>query len=134
VYHAMRAADVFVLLSEIGVNGYRDGFPTVILEAMAMALPVVATWISGIPEMVEDQLTGILVPERDPSAAAAAIRRLIQDPGLRAQMGSAGKERVTRLFSLDQSADLLARILSEALSASGGPDHGGGALEGRLDA
>ncbi len=122
VYGAMRAADVFVLLSEIGVSGYRDGFPTVILEAMAMALPVVATWISGIPEMVEDQVTGILVPERDPSAAAAAMRRLHQDPGLRTRMGAAGKERASRLFALDQSADQLARLLADTLSARGGRD------------
>jgi glycosyltransferase involved in cell wall biosynthesis len=122
VYHAMRVADVFVLLSEIGVNGYRDGFPTVILEAMAMALPVVSTWMSGIPEMVEDQVTGILVPERDPPAAGAAIRRLLQDPGLRTRMGAAGTERVRRLFALEQSADQLARILSETLSARGGRD------------
>ena len=113
VYQAMRAADVFVLLSEIGVNGYRDGFPTVILEAMAMALPVVATSISGIPEMVEDQSTGILVPERDPAAACSAIRRLLRDPALRRGMGSAGRERVGRLFALDQSADQLARLLSD---------------------
>ena len=105
VYRAMRVADVFVLLSEIGVNGYRDGFPTVILEAMAMGLPVVSTWISGIPEMVEDQVTGILVAERNPAAAGAAIRRLLQDQGLRTRMGSAGKERVSRLFALDQSVD-----------------------------
>ena len=133
VYRAMRVADVFVLLSEIGVNGYRDGFPTVILEAMAMGLPVVATWISGIPEMVEDQVTGLLVPERDPSAAGAAIQRLLQDPGLRTRMGSAGKERVSLLFALDRSADQLARILSETLSALGGSDRPSRALEARLD-
>jgi colanic acid/amylovoran biosynthesis glycosyltransferase len=119
VYRAMRLADIFVLLSEIGVNGYRDGFPTVILEAMAMGLPVVSTWVSGIPEMVEHQVTGILVPERDPSAAAAAVRRLLQDPALRMEMGSAGRQRVSRLFALDQSADELAGLLAETLSARG---------------
>jgi colanic acid/amylovoran biosynthesis glycosyltransferase len=113
VYRAMRQADIFVLLSEIGVNGYRDGFPTVILEAMSMALPVVATWMSGTPEMVEHNITGILVPERNPSAASAAIRRLIEDPTLRRSMGLAGKERVGRCFGLNQSADELAHLLSE---------------------
>jgi len=116
VYAAMRRADAFVLLSEIGVNGYRDGFPTVLLEAMAMGLPIVATWMSGIPEMVEDQVTGILVPERDPFAAHRAIRRLLEDPTLRARMGAAGRERVGRLFTLDQSADELARLLSGTLA------------------
>jgi glycosyltransferase involved in cell wall biosynthesis len=140
VYRAMRGADIFVLLSEIGVNGYRDGFPTVILEAMALALPVVSTWISGIPEMVEDQVTGLLVPERDPLSAGAAIRRLLEDRDLRTRMGAAGKERVSRLFGLNQSADQLARILSGSVSARGGAnrassdtgssDHDG---EGRID-
>jgi colanic acid/amylovoran biosynthesis glycosyltransferase len=119
VYAAMRAADVFVLLTEISVNGYRDGFPTVILEAMTMGLPVVSTWVSGIPEAVEDQVTGILVPERDALAARAAIRRLLQDPALRSRMGSAGKQRVSRLFPLDQSADQLAQLLSQARSEGG---------------
>ena len=118
VYRAMQHADVFVLLSEISVNGYRDGFPTVILEAMAMGLPVISTWISGIPEMVEDEVTGILVPERDPPAASAAIRRLLQDSSLRRRMGLAGRERVGRLFGINQSADQLAQLLSTTLSAS----------------
>jgi glycosyltransferase involved in cell wall biosynthesis len=111
VYAAMRAADVFVLLTEITINGYRDGFPTVILEAMTMGLPVVSTWVSGIPESVEDQVTGILVQERDAEAAAAAIRRLAENPELRRRMGSAGKERVRRLFPLERSADQLAGLL-----------------------
>ena len=120
VYAAMRATDVFVLLTEIGVDGYRDGFPTVILEAMTMALPVVSTWVSGIPEAVEDQVTGILVPERDTLAATAAIRRLLQDPALRGRMGSAGRERVGRLFPLTQSADQLAQLLRLALRLESG--------------
>ena len=117
VYAAMRAADVFVLLTEISVNGYRDGFPTVILEAMTMGLPVVSTWVSGIPESVENEVTGILVPERDPLAASAAIRRLLEDPALRSRMGSAGKQRVSRLFRLGQSADQLARLLLDAVAS-----------------
>ena len=116
VYRAMRDADVFVLLSEIGIDGHRDGFPTVLLEAMAMSLPVVATWVSGIPEIVEHQVTGILVPERTPAAAAAALQRLHCDPALRARMGAAAEERVRRLFALDHSADEVARLLSDMLA------------------
>jgi len=122
VYAAMQAADVFVLLTEINVSGYRDGFPTVILEAMTMGLPVVSTWVSGIPEAVEDQVTGILVPERDAAAASAAIRRLLEDPALRQRLGSAGRQRVSRLFSLGQSADQLARLLLDTLDGRQGTD------------
>ncbi len=116
VYRAMHAADVFVLLSEIEINGRRDGFPTVILEAMALALPVVATWVSGIPELVDDQVSGILVPERNPRAAAAALQRLHDDPVLRQRMGAAGRARVGAHFGLDQAADQVARLLSETMA------------------
>ncbi|HKC47838.1 MAG TPA: glycosyltransferase, partial [Gemmatimonadales bacterium] len=81
-----------------------------------MSLPVVATWVSGIPEIVEHQVTGILVPERTPAAAAAALQRLHCDPALRARMGAAAEERVRRLFALDHSADEVARLLSDLLA------------------
>jgi glycosyltransferase involved in cell wall biosynthesis len=111
VYAAMRQSDVFVLLTEIGPSGYRDGFPTVILEAMAAGLPVLATSLSGIPEMVEDGVTGLLVPERDPELACRALMCLLQSPDLRQAMGAAGRARVRERFDLAQSADQLATLL-----------------------
>lgn len=111
VYAALGEADVFVLLSEIGVDGYRDGFPTVILEAMAAGLPVVSTWISGTPEMVVPEETGLLVHERDDAAAADALERLLEDETLRWRMGAAGRRRVEERFQLDQSADRLAALI-----------------------
>lgn len=117
VYRAMREADVFVLLSEVGVNGLRDGFPTVLLEAMALRLPVVSTWVSGIPEIVRHGVTGYLVPERQPRAAAAAIGRLAGDAALRARFGQAGWERVRHRFDLERSADRLARVLAGVVRA-----------------
>jgi glycosyltransferase involved in cell wall biosynthesis len=117
VYRAMREADVFVLLSEVGVNGLRDGFPTVLLEAMALRLPVVSTWVSGIPEIVRHGVTGYLVPERRPRAAAAAIARLAGDAALRARFGQAGWERVRHRFDLERSADRLARVLAGVVRA-----------------
>lgn len=115
VYTALAEADVFALLSEIDVNGYRDGFPTVLLEAMVMALPVVATWISGIPEIVEDGVTGFLVPERSPEAAAAALGSLLRDEQLRSTMGQAGRRRVEERFSLGVSADSRANVFRRFL-------------------
>ena len=115
VYAAMREADVFVHLSEVAADGYRDGFPTVILEAMASQLPVVSTWVSGIPEMVVPGETGFLVAERSPVAAAAALEQLHADPGLRRLMGTAGFRRVTERFSANRSADRLAELMAEAV-------------------
>jgi glycosyltransferase involved in cell wall biosynthesis len=113
VYAALSEADVFALLSEIGPCGYRDSFPTVILEAMAAGRPVVSTSLSGIPEMVVDGVTGLLVHERDVAAAARALECLLESDQLRRSMGEKGRARVHELFDLEQSADQLAALLTE---------------------
>jgi glycosyltransferase involved in cell wall biosynthesis len=114
VYAELKESDVFTLLSEIHINGYRDGFPTVILEAMSMSLPIVSTWVSGIPEMVVDGETGFLVHERDHVAAANALERLILSDDMRSAFGKAGKERVERLFNLSESVSRLADLFSNS--------------------
>jgi colanic acid/amylovoran biosynthesis glycosyltransferase len=113
VYEELRQADVFVLLSEVGRSGYRDGFPTAILEAMAAELPVLATSLSGIPEMVEDGVTGLLVQERDVEASSRALQCLLESAETRRAMGRAGRSRVRELFDLDRSADQLAALLAQ---------------------
>jgi len=120
VYKALGRADIFALLSEIHINGYRDGFPTVLLEAMVTALPVVATWISGIPEMVVHGRTGLLVPERDAEAAAAALERLMADEELRLQMGEAGRLRALEMFDGHSQHSALAALMQGALRAGQG--------------
>ena len=112
VYKALERADIFALLSEISVNGHRDGFPTVILEAMAMGRPVVSTFISGIPEIVVDGITGFLVHERDAEAAADVIERLIVNSHLRKQFGDAGRKRVGERFLLDRMIDQLVELFT----------------------
>jgi colanic acid/amylovoran biosynthesis glycosyltransferase len=124
VYAELRQADVFVLLAEIGRSGYRDGFPTAILEAMAVELPVLATSLSGIPEMVLDGVTGMLVRERDVEGASRALECLLESAELRRLMGRAGRARVRDLFDLDRSADQLAALLT-------GRDHLPGHASGR---
>jgi glycosyltransferase involved in cell wall biosynthesis len=88
----MRAADLFVLPS------HREGMPRSIIEAMLTGLPVVATDIRGSREEVVPEITGLLVPVRDPGALAAALSRLVRDPGLRTRMGLAGLERARSLY------------------------------------
>jgi colanic acid/amylovoran biosynthesis glycosyltransferase len=118
VYAELLEADVFAFLAEIGPSGSRDGFPTVVLEAMAAGLPVLSTTLVGIPEMVLDGVTGVLVPERNIDAATRALERLLESADLRGSMGLAGQARVRELFNLDDSADKLAALLSRTQPAA----------------
>jgi len=78
---------------------YREGLPKSALEAMAAGKPLVATDIPGCREAVIHNVTGLLVPPRDPQALAAALKTLIEDPSLRARMGQAGRKRAEQKFS-----------------------------------
>jgi glycosyltransferase involved in cell wall biosynthesis len=93
-----READLFVLGCEVAPNGDRDGIPNVLAESMAMGLPVVATHISGIPELVENERTGLLVPPGQPAKLAQSMLRLLTDAELRNRCIAAGKQKVTRIF------------------------------------
>lgn len=103
-------AAVFVLPCVTAPDGDRDGIPNVILEAMAMALPVVSTLHSGIPEAVDDGETGFLVPPADPDALADALARLLENPELRSRLGQAGRRSVVERFDLGVNVE---RLLEE---------------------
>src|SRR5690606_26356994 len=109
VLAAYRAADLFVLPCRIGGDGDRDGLPNVLMEAQSQGLAVVSTPISGVPELIEDGRTGLLVPPQDPAALAAALARLIGDPKLRAELGAAGQAKVRRDFDMQAGVAELAR-------------------------
>ncbi|MBI3997411.1 MAG: glycosyltransferase family 4 protein [Armatimonadetes bacterium] len=96
VRRLLAASDIFVLPSRW------EGLPFAVIEAMMAGLPVVAARVGGLPELIEDGVTGLLVPPGDPPALAAALRRLIVDPALRRQMGSAGREKALREFTLER--------------------------------
>ncbi len=99
-----RAADAFVLPAVHDSQGNVDGLPNVILEAMASALPVVASGISGIPLAVEDGVHGYLVPEQDPAALGQALSRLLGDLPWAREMGEAGRRRALTELSWDAVA------------------------------
>ena len=88
-------ADVFVLPTR------REGFPMVVLEAMAAGLPVIATSVGAIPDVVRDGEEGIIVPPCDTPALTAALGRLLSDPELRVRMGERGRRRVEEVYSCD---------------------------------
>jgi glycosyltransferase involved in cell wall biosynthesis len=108
VLAACREADLFLLAAKVASDGDRDGLPNVLLEAQSQRLACVSTWISGIPELIEDGKTGILVPPGDPAALAAALARLIRDPGLRARLAAAGEARIRAAFDADIAIEALA--------------------------
>jgi glycosyltransferase involved in cell wall biosynthesis len=111
-------SDAAVLASYPTRQGKREGIPVGLMEAMASGLPVVATRISGIPELVEDGRTGFLVPPSDSAALAAALRRLAQDAEVRERMGQAGREKVIARFNLRTSAAELLELFTDASSQS----------------
>ena len=103
VLEKLQTADIFALASVTDAQGASDVFPTVIIEAMAAARPVVSTRLAGIPESVVDGETGQLVPPGDTMALAEALRRLIEDAKLRLHYGRAGRARIEQHFQIEQT-------------------------------
>jgi len=103
-----RGADIFAIASRIARDGDRDGLPNVLMEAQSQELPCVATRVSGIPELVEDGVTGLLVEPEAPEPLARALEALITDPDRRDRLGRAGLRRVTEHFALEENVGRLA--------------------------
>ena len=114
VLTALGSSDIFVLASRIDQRGASDVFPTVIAEAMACGKPVVSTCVAGIPELVADKETGLLVPPNDSGALAEAIANLICDHDLAKRFGRAGRQRIEKHFAIERTIEpLLARLTGD---------------------
>lgn len=100
-----------------------EGLPIAVLEAMAESLPVVATSVGGLPELVEDCHTGYLVPPSDITALTRSLRFLIQDATLRQSMGAAGRKRVLEHFSVHGMVAKIESIYDSLLSKPTSPEH-----------
>ncbi len=102
VIKAYRDADIFVLASKIAKNGDRDGLPNVLIEAQSQGLPCVSTRLSGIPEFIEDEVSGLLADPGDIEGLSARLHRLIVSAELRASLGTTGQNlvRANLLFGL----------------------------------
>ena len=107
----MASARVFVLACAREADGGMDNLPTVIVEAMASALPVVSTKLAGVPEMVKDGVTGLLVGEKDPQALANAIETILGDRELGKAYGERGLAMALENFSTTATVDQLKRLL-----------------------
>jgi glycosyltransferase involved in cell wall biosynthesis len=112
-----RRAAVMALPCQVAADGDRDGIPNVLMEAMAMGVPVVSTPVSGIPELIEDGVTGLLVPQRDPAALADALARLLDDRALRARICEAAARRVRRAFDVAGNCEALRELFQSASAA-----------------
>ncbi len=112
----MRGARAVCVPSIEAAGGDAEGLPNVVLEAMASGAPVVATYHAGIGEAVDDGRTGMLVPQGDAAALAAALARLIDDPAAARAMGEAARQRARESFDATTQSRRLEQILIDAMA------------------
>jgi glycosyltransferase involved in cell wall biosynthesis len=118
VLEKLQAADIFALASVTDAQGASDVFPTVILEAMASGRPVISTRLAGIPELVVEGQTGVLVSPRDTAALTDALQRLLRDTELRLHYGHAGRARIERYFRIEDTVVPLLKLFETASDAT----------------
>src|SRR5439155_3722342 len=97
-----------------------EGMPVSLLEAAACAVPAVATAVGGVPELVEDGVTGLLLPPGDAAALATALQNLIEDPVRAERLGRAARRRVEERFSLARQIDALLELWREIIETAAG--------------
>lgn len=115
LYDEYRRASVLCLPCRVLDDGDRDGIPNVLVEAMACGVPVVSTEVSGIPELVRSEDNGLLVPPDRSDQLAAALLRLVTEPGLAARLGAAGRASVTERFDGERLAVAMADLFTACL-------------------
>ena len=112
----MRTAAMVVLPSIETSDGFMDGIPNILIESLALAVPVVSSRLSGIPELVTDGETGLLVEQKDAAALAGALETLLRDPARGTAMGRAGRARVEIMFDLDRNTAALVERFEKILA------------------
>lgn len=104
-------SDLFVLAS------FAEGVPVVLMEAMAMEIPCVATWVTGVPELIRNEIDGLLVGPADAEALTAAVSRLMDDSELRRRLGRSASERIRARYDLATNLERLAAIFHRRLES-----------------
>lgn len=118
--HVQQAA-VFAAPCVVAQDGNRDGLPTVLLEAMALGTPCVSTDVTGIPEVIHPDVTGLGVPQRDPAALADAMARLLDDDTLRVQLATAARRLIEAEFNIHRNAARIREIFAMAQKSTPNP-------------
>ena len=111
---ALAAADIAVVPSVVDRAGNVDGLPNSLLEALAAGLPVVATRVAGITDVVEDGVNGLLVPEKDPGALAAALRQLADSPEQRIRLATEARQTAVSRLSWEAAAQTFEDCYAQA--------------------
>jgi len=114
--HVSDVRPFYAIADVLANSSHSEGSPYVVLEAMAARLPIVATAVGGVPEMLEDKRTGLLVPSRDPGALAHALALLLSDPALADRLANSAAELVGTRFSPENYARSLIDIYSDIIS------------------
>ncbi len=118
VIHALRDAAVFAAPCVVGADGNRDGLPTVLLEAMALGTPCVSTDVTGIPEVIRDGETGIIVPQHDEVGLANALETLLLRPELRIHLSAQARSLIEQDFDIHQNAATIRGLFGSAINQS----------------
>ena len=115
IVELLAQSQIFVFPARRDEAGDQDNLPTVLIEAMASGLPIVTSRLAGIPEIITDQINGILVPQRAPEALASAIRSLLLDPKKREKLGASGLSTAREKFSLAATVQELIAIFERQI-------------------
>lgn len=110
VLEMFQQADCFVLGCKVARSGDRDGIPNVLAESMALGVPVVGTRVSGIPELVEHEVTGMLAEASDPRELAQTLKRVVTDSELRQRIIPAARDKVSQVFDNKQLIEILVAL------------------------
>ena len=113
VWELFENSDILIHASGIGSCGTRDGLPNVIIEAMMACLPVISTYVSSIPEAIDNEVDGLLIPEKDPQSLYDAINRLNSDQDLYQHISRNSPIKAQKIFNKSNTVKLLKEMFNQ---------------------
>ena len=117
MFKIIQSGAVFAAPCIIGKDSNRDGLPTVLLESMALGTPCISTNVTGIPEVIRDGQTGLIVPQHDAHALAAGLEKLLADAALRVRLAGAARRLIENNFDTHRNTQTLREMFTKATGA-----------------